>query len=545
MVTKEKKRTYCAIYTRKSTSEGLDQDFTTLDAQRESAENYIASQKSEGWVPIQEQYNDGGFTGANIERPALQKLLSDIKEYKVNCVVVYKVDRLSRSLMDFSQLLEFFEKHNVTFVSVTQHFNTNSSMGRLTLNVLLSFAQFEREIISERTKDKMGAARRKGKWTGGRPPLGYDLDRENKRIVVNKEESNLVKEIFDLYIKERSLLQVAIIINDKGHRTKRMTYNSGKTYGGKKFGVTHVQFMISNVVYLGKVNYGGQIYEGQHDDIVSEDTFKQAQETMKQNRVERKVTKNHDCTGLLSKLLHCNTCNTFMFHTYTLKKSTHKYRYYLCCNAQKRGYASCPTKSINAQAVEDVTIDRLKTIFSDQNIEDHHHNNEIEALLSPVWDTLFPQEKRRVLKVLIKAVDYNAENKKMGITLRENNLRLEYDVDLKGVRPLKKWYKEREIDKEPKLKKNLVLAHQLQSLIDEGKIENPKQSSTWLNLSPARIDQLMNMLLLSPSIQEEIINMDNGKLDSIPEYKLREVTSEIDWNKQQVAWRELLESSKK
>src|SRR3989338_8358273 len=172
----EKKIIRCAIYTRKSTSEGLDQDFTTLDNQRESAESYIQSQKSQGWTAISEQYNDGGFTGANIDRPALQKLMDDIKTQKVDCVVVYKVDRLSRSLIDFVKLLQFFEENKVTFVSVTQHFNTQTSMGRLTLNILLSFAQFEREIISERTKDKMGAARRKGRFVGGRPALGYDLD---------------------------------------------------------------------------------------------------------------------------------------------------------------------------------------------------------------------------------------------------------------------------------------------------------------------------------------------------------------------------------
>ena len=171
-----KKRLYCAIYTRKSTNEGLDRDFTSLDAQREAAESYINSQKNEGWIALPEKYDDGGYTGANTDRPALQKLIADIKEGKINCVIVYKVDRLSRSLLDFVKLLELFEKYNVVFISVTQAFNTNSSMGRLTLNILLSFAQFEREIISERVKDKMGAARKKGKWLGGRTILGYDLE---------------------------------------------------------------------------------------------------------------------------------------------------------------------------------------------------------------------------------------------------------------------------------------------------------------------------------------------------------------------------------
>ena len=180
----EEKKIKCAIYTRKSTNEGLEKDFTTLDAQRESAENYIKSQKDAGWTIIREKYNDGGYTGANTERPALKKLLDDIRAGKIDCVVVYKVDRLSRSLLDFTKLLEFFDQNSVTFVSVTQHFNTQSSMGRLTLNILLSFAQFEREMISERTKDKMGAARKKGKWVGGQPILGYDLDRENHKIII-------------------------------------------------------------------------------------------------------------------------------------------------------------------------------------------------------------------------------------------------------------------------------------------------------------------------------------------------------------------------
>lgn len=248
-------KVYCAIYTRKSTSEGLNGDFTSLDNQRESALNYIASQKSQGWSMIPQIYNDGGFTGANIERPALQKLLDDIKGGGINCVVVYKVDRLSRSLTDFARLLEFFDQHNVTFVSVTQHFNTQNSMGRLTLNILLSFAQFEREIISERTKDKMLAARKKGRWLGGNVPLGYDRDKENKALVVNKTEAALVREVFNLYLEKHALLEVVKILNARGLLTKRHSWKADRGMGGKPFEKKDVPYILNNYVYMGKIKY--------------------------------------------------------------------------------------------------------------------------------------------------------------------------------------------------------------------------------------------------------------------------------------------------
>jgi site-specific DNA recombinase len=198
----------CAIYTRKSTEEGLEQEFNSLDAQRESGEAYITSQKSEGWLCLPEQYNDGGFSGGNMSRPALARLLSDIDAGLVDCVVVYKVDRLSRSLMDFSRILEQFEAKKVSFVSVTQQFNTTNSMGRLTLNILLSFAQFEREVISERTRDKIALSRKRGKYTGGRPVLGYDVSAEIGKLKVNQSEAERVRSIFEMYLTMGSLLPV-------------------------------------------------------------------------------------------------------------------------------------------------------------------------------------------------------------------------------------------------------------------------------------------------------------------------------------------------
>jgi len=507
-----KKRLYCAIYTRKSTSEGLDQDFTSLDNQRESAENYINSQKNEGWIALPEKYDDGGYTGANTERPALQKLIADIKEGKINCVVVYKVDRLSRSLLDFVQLLELFEKHNVAFVSVTQAFNTNNSMGRLTLNILLSFAQFEREIISERVKDKMGAARKKGKWLGGMPILGYDLDKVNHKLLVNDKEAKLVREIFDLYLEEKSLLKVAIILNEKGRKTKQFTSKTGRSFGGTKFKNTNIQLILKNVLYIGKVRHNGELYPGLHEAIISDEIFDKTQQILANNRVGRDNPKNTRNTGLLNNILRCKACDSIMFHTYTSKKGQYKYRYYVCMNAQKRGYKNCPTRSVNAQQIENAVITSLVKIANDSELRrevlndvnkktreeiDAHEkkrktlckdardlhdridnikemlknpdgnkkelerelktlttkygeydrlltearmkemalgqnlitDHELEQALivnSPIWETLFPQQKHSTLKLMLKQVEYSAIDGKLGLTLNHGGLKLLY-----------------------------------------------------------------------------------------------------------------------
>src|SRR5918999_521337 len=224
----DEKTLRCAIYTRKSTEEGLDQEFNSLEAQREAAEAYITSQRQGGWVALPARYDDGGFSGASLDRPALRQLLADVETRKVDCVVVYKVDRLSRSLLDFSRLIELFDRFRVSFVSVTQEFNTTTSLGRLTLNILLSFAQFEREIIGERTRDKLGAARRKGKWIGGSPPLGYDVDPNGGRLLVNHSEAQQVRRIFELAVKATSLNALLAAIHAGKLTTKDWTSKSGR-----------------------------------------------------------------------------------------------------------------------------------------------------------------------------------------------------------------------------------------------------------------------------------------------------------------------------
>ena len=298
----------------------------------------------------------------------------------------------------FSQVMEFLPLYEFR-KCVARYHGDYKSMGRLTLNILLSFAQFEREIISERTRDKMGAARKRGQWMGGRAPIGYDLNKETKKLIINEDEAKLIREIFDLYISGNSLLKVALILNAKGYTTKRVVTKKGKVFGGIQFGITHVQFILTNVLYIGKTNYRGQIYEGQQPAIIDEETFKKAQEKLAENRIVRKATKNVECSGLLTHLLKCKTCNTTMFHTYTQKENGFKYRYYLCSNAQKRNYGACPNKSINAQTIEDAVTDFLKkTLLQNSNKQDNEHKTEIEALLSPIWDTLFFEKRHQVIK---------------------------------------------------------------------------------------------------------------------------------------------------
>ena len=515
----------CAIYTRKSTSEGLDQDFTTLDNQRESAESYIQSQKSQGWTATSEQYNDGGFTGANIDRPALQKLMEDIKAQKIDCVVVYKVDRLSRSLIDFVKLLQFFEENKVTFVSVTQHFNTQTSMGRLTLNILLSFAQFEREIISERTKDKMGAARKKGKWVGGLSPLGYDLDRENRKLVINPKEAEIIRMIFDLYIQEKSLLAVARRLNERNLITKSYKRKTG-TFGGVRFSTTNIHMIIKNYAYIGKVFYGGEIYPGLHEAIIPEDLFQKAHEILALNRKERGVSKNTKSLGILSGLIHCKDCNVAMYHTYS-KKEKFKYLYYVCVNSVKRGRKDCPTKSISADKTEETVLGILRRLRQEPKLKEK------------TWKGLMLEERVDVVRTLLKEADYSAKDAILGLVLQGEEERREFKIEVKDLKHVPASKKEA-IKNEPKIRQSLALAHQIEELLDTGKINDVKQLTGHLNMSHARIHQLMTMTLLSSSIQEDILLGENERLSEIPEYKLREVTSETNWQIQRSLWDKLL-----
>jgi site-specific DNA recombinase len=370
-VTKEPKSIRCAIYTRKSTEEGLQQEFNSLDAQREASEAYIASQKAEGWLCLREAYDDGGFSGGNLERPAMKRLMADIEAGKIDCVVVYKVDRLSRSLMDFSRVMETFDKHGVSFVSVTQHFNTTHSMGRLTLNILLSFAQFEREIIGERIRDKIAAMRAKGKWAGGMPVLGYDVDRSgvSPKLVVNAAEAIQVRQIFAMYLEYRSLLPVVKKLQELGWPNKVWRTRGGRTRGGRIFDKPAVHSMLTNPLYVGKIKHKENEFEGEHDAIVDKETFDAVAKMLvshNRGKGQRLVNKH---SALLKGLLVCPHCGYKMVHVPT-RNGAKVYRYYSCQTAIKRGRDACAMGSVSAPIIEEAVVSDLRCIVADEGLRE-------------------------------------------------------------------------------------------------------------------------------------------------------------------------------
>ena len=357
----------CAVYTRKSTEEGLEQEFNSLDAQRESAEAFIAAQRHEGWTCLPDRYDDGGFSGGTLERPAMQRLLADVAAGKVDCVVVYKVDRLSRSLLDFARVMQTFDRYGVSFVSVTQQFNTTHSMGRLTLNILLSFAQFEREIISERTRDKIAAARRKGKFSGGKPLLGYDIvsSPAGAKLVVNEDEAAIVRGIFDLYLEHEALIPVVRELAQRGWCNKRWTTRRGEVRGGRAFDKTTLYKLLTNRTYTGVVNYGGEVYPGEHRAIVPLELFERVRAVLGRNGKTAGAAVRNRYGALLKGLLHCSCCRCSMVHTYSVKAGGKRYRYYVCLAAQKKGWDTCPGKSVPAGEIERFVVEQIKAVGRD------------------------------------------------------------------------------------------------------------------------------------------------------------------------------------
>ena len=405
----------CAIYTRESTEEGLEMEFNTLDAQRESAENYISSQRHEGWSIIPTRYDDGGFSGGNINRPSFKRLMQDIENGLVDMIVVYKIDRLTRSLTDFSKIVEIFDKHNVSFVSVTQQFNTSTSMGRLTLNMLLSFAQFEREVSGERIRDKIAASKKKGMFMGGKPPLGYDID--NRKLVVNKKEAKIVEELFKQFIESQSYKQTARYLNALGYKTKEWTSRSGVHYPSKDFDFQQVRTILKNSIYIGKVSHKEETYEGLQEAIVDIKIWDEVAAILDKPYNQRDIVKFGKEEPLLKGILFCGCCNSQMLTAYT-KKKTAIYRYYISYNAKRLGYENCEIGCIPAEKIEGLVIDKIKEVISSPEVISQTYKEVVslnkkadEELfirrmkkLESIWEYLYPAEVNQIVKLLIKRV---------------------------------------------------------------------------------------------------------------------------------------------
>lgn len=537
----------CAIYTRKSTEEGLDQDFNSLDAQREAAEHHIRAQAHEGWVLMPQRYDDGGFSGGSMERPAVKKLINDIEDGLIDVVVVYKIDRLSRSMADFIKLMELFDRQKVSFVSVTQHFNTDTSMGRLTLNILQSFAQFEREMTAERIRDKFAASKRKGMWMGGVPPLGYDV--RKRKLEINPQEAEIVQYIFHRYIEMGSTTILVKELEEKGYTTKNWVSRSGKHHKGNPINKSTIYKILCNQIYIGKILHKGTVHEGEHDGIISKETFEKARalsDSRKPNASPLRCTAaNYLLRGLVfDEDGYALTCAA-------VKKAAKRYRYYVSTKAIKKSYADSPLRTVPAQILEDVIVDQMRRLLSrpewtKQVLADPHwgdiqdpkmEQKIVRALenFEQLWDELFPVEQERLVKLVIQRVVVTL--RKVYIELRPVGMvgllhEILPDTKIRDTRPTEDMPITIEIPvnfkkrsgrkyitspdgadlshyKKPKFQTNMIQAivrgHEFSDMLDKNPDMTIKQLATEEKLDHGYIAKAIRMTQLAPDIIEAIL----------------------------------------
>jgi DNA invertase Pin-like site-specific DNA recombinase len=396
-----------AVYTRKSTEEGLEKEFNTLDAQRDACEAYVVSQRAEGWVLVPDHYDDGGFSGGTLERPALRRLLADIEMGRIDVVVVYKIDRLSRSLMDFAKLVEVFDRHGVTFVSVTQAFNTTTSMGRLTLNILLSFAQFEREVIGERIRDKFAASRARGMWMGGSVPLGYDV--RDRKLVVNDTEAGTVRRVFEGFATIGSATQLAKILQAEGVVTKR----------GRTIDKSDVYKILNNRTYVGEVTHKGNVYPGEQTAIVPRELWDRVHDILTESPRARANQNRAQSPALLRGLIF-GADGRAMSPTHTRRRGR-LYRYYVAQRVLKCDDVGDDSivRRVSAAEIESAVVKQVRALLRQPEIiigtwlaarteiPDLTEDETRDALtqLDPLWEQLFPAEQARIVRLLVERVE--------------------------------------------------------------------------------------------------------------------------------------------
>lgn len=427
----------CAIYTRKSSEEGLEQAFNSLDAQREACEAYITSQKHEGWTALPTPYNDGGFSGGSLERPGVQRLLTDIGSGKVDVVVVYKVDRLTRSLADFAKIVEAFDGKGVSFVSVTQQFNTTTSMGRLTLNVLLSFAQFEREVTGERIRDKIAASKKKGMWMGGPVPLGYDL--QGRSLSINEAEAKTVQHIFQRYLVLRSVHDLKAELDRDSYVSKRRVNEAGRSTGGKPFSRGALYLLLQNRLYHGEIEHKGAIYPGQHEAIIDDDLWDRVQAMVAGNRVDREIGAHAASPSLLAGLIFDENGDR-LTPTHANKRGV-RYRYYVSARLV-RGEQSEVGWRLPAADLEALVQDRVIKFLSEDgavheavadgmNLDARRRAVDAAADLASRWPTLPFEKRRSIVLTLVSRITVTADG--VDLLLRADLVEVITDADF-GLR---------------------------------------------------------------------------------------------------------------
>ncbi len=482
----------CAVYTRKSTEEGLEQEFNSLHAQREACEAYIKSQAHEGWRLVKTAYDDGGFSGGSMERPALARLLEDVKAGRIDIIVVYKVDRLTRSLSDFARIVETLDRQGASFVSVTQQFNTTSSMGRLTLNVLLSFAQFEREVTSERIRDKIAASKAKGMWMGGMAPLGYDL--QERKLIVNETEAETIREIFRRYVELGSVTELVEDLKQRQIRTKVWTPQHGQPRGGAYFDRLILYRLLKNELYIGRIAFKGRSYEGQHQRIVPIELWQQVQARLAGNRNDRTQAKVTPYQAVLTGLVYDDRGNR-MSPAFARKANGQRYNYYV----------SQPL--LTGQRDNAGTIGRVPANDLDQLVE-----AQVTAILKEADPASLPdgrpwhQAVQRVTiypdRVIIAATQLKT---KKASALKE--MVVPVHLGRRGNTSRITSAQEKPIKPKPNkaLIKALTRAHHWRTLLESGKYGSIMELMKALDQEPRYARDILRLAFLPPKLTEQIL----------------------------------------
>ncbi len=477
----------CAVYTRKSTEHGLELEFNSLDAQREACEAYIKSQTAEGWQLVPGRYEDGAYSGGNLDRPALQQLLKDIDGGLVDVIVVYKIDRLTRSLADFAKLVEVFDAKKISFVAITQQFNTTTSMGRLTLNILLSFAQFERELSSERVRDKIAASRKKGKWTGGSVPLGYDS--VDKKLVVNKEEAKTVRLIFSRYLVLKSFQKLVDELNEKGIVSKKRDLKSG-TSGGVTFTYGPLAYLLKNRTYLGETGHKGAWFPGEHEAIVDPQIFEQVQELLKANLLGR-TGRREQSGALLTGILFDDRGNR-MSPSFTVKRGVRYYSYVSSAVLRGRGSEAGSAIRITAEELERAVVEAVR--------EQTGTLNDNSAV---VPKNIIDKHVERIV----------LDSKTIAITLRAIEDRPSTVIDIPRAAPVTRRQNQIERANEdpapkpnPQLVQAVVRAHAWLRMLSAGRYETIESLAKSVGVHPKIVRSSIRIAFLAPDITRAILS---------------------------------------